>query len=328
MNDSNPQPDLGAVSRQLDAISAQLASLVAQQQKQQELLDELVLPLAKEVMKDLTGRLDGLEKKGYFAFARELLLVGEQVVEGYTPEDVRLLGKAMKGILDTVRAVTQPAVLAVAGEAAQVLEHADTASPVGLVGMVRATRDDEVQRGMAVMLELLKKVGRGAAALSAHQTRTATQKDKLSSLLGPRKKALGTERAAVPAVAPVVPAAARAALPPPAGCAVPSGKKAVTATVIDGIEFSADGHMVDPTKWTEALAVTLAAAQGVTLTDAHWALVRFARSDWSSTQASPNVRRITQGTGVTTKDIYALFPKAPGRTIARVAGIPKPAGCL
>lgn len=325
MNDSNPQPDLGAVSRQLDAISAQLASLVAQQQKQQELLDELVLPLAKEVMKDLTGRLDGLEKKGYFAFARELLLVGEQVVEGYTPEDVRLLGKAMKGILDTVRAVTQPAVLAVAGEAAQVLEHADTASPVGLVGMVRATRDDEVQRGMAVMLELLKKVGRGAAALSAHQARATTQKDKLSSLLGPRRKALGTERVVVPAVAP---AGVPATLSPPAGCAVPSGKKAVTATVIDGIEFSADGHMVDPTKWTEALAVTLAAAQGVTLTDAHWALVRFARSDWSSTQASPNVRRITQGTGVTTKDIYALFPKAPGRTIARVAGIPKPAGCL
>jgi sulfur relay (sulfurtransferase) DsrC/TusE family protein len=31
---------------------------------------------------------------------------------------------------------------------------------------------------------------------------------------------------------------------------------------------------------------------------------------------------------VATKDLYALFPKAPGRTIAKIAGLPKPAGCL
>jgi sulfur relay (sulfurtransferase) DsrC/TusE family protein len=37
---------------------------------------------------------------------------------------------------------------------------------------------------------------------------------------------------------------------------------------------------------------------------------------------------LTQIASVTTKDIYALFPKAPGRTIAKIAGLPKPAGCL
>jgi dissimilatory sulfite reductase related protein len=43
---------------------------------------------------------------------------------------------------------------------------------------------------------------------------------------------------------------------------------------------------------------------------------------------SPNIRRITLELGVSTKDVYALFPKAPARTIAKIAGIPKPAGCL
>jgi sulfur relay (sulfurtransferase) DsrC/TusE family protein len=32
--------------------------------------------------------------------------------------------------------------------------------------------------------------------------------------------------------------------------------------------------------------------------------------------------------GVSTKDLYTLFRKAPGRTIAALAGLPKPAGCL
>jgi sulfur relay (sulfurtransferase) DsrC/TusE family protein len=28
------------------------------------------------------------------------------------------------------------------------------------------------------------------------------------------------------------------------------------------------------------------------------------------------------------KALYQLFPKAPGKTVARLAGIPKPAGCV
>ena len=75
-------------------------------------------------------------------------------------------------------------------------------------------------------------------------------------------------------------------------------------------------------------AVTLAAAQGVELTDAHWKVVEFARGEFLSTKMSPNIRRITQATGVATKDLYMLFPKAPARTVAKVAGIPKPVGCI
>jgi hypothetical protein len=51
----------------------------------------------------------------------------------------------------------------------------------------------------------------------------------------------------------------------------------------------------------------------------------FARADFED-RVSPNIRRITQAPGVTTKDIYALFPKAPGAHIAKIAGLPKPAG--
>jgi tRNA 2-thiouridine synthesizing protein E len=117
------------------------------------------------------------------------------------------------------------------------------------------------------------------------------------------------------------------AMPAPLACAVPARPQAAAA-VIDGFEFTADGALVDPTKWTRPLGETIAQAQGVAMTDAHWAVIEFARRDFEQTKASPNIRRITQGTTLTTKDVYALFPKAPARTVSKIAGLPKPAGCL
>ena len=32
--------------------------------------------------------------------------------------------------------------------------------------------------------------------------------------------------------------------------------------------------------------------------------------------------------GVSVKELYQLFPKAPAKTAARIAGIPKPRGCI
>jgi tRNA 2-thiouridine synthesizing protein E len=100
------------------------------------------------------------------------------------------------------------------------------------------------------------------------------------------------------------------------------------AAVLDGVGFTAEGHLADPAAWTRALAENIAAAQAVDLGAEHWRVVEFARAEFEKTGASPNVRRITQGAAITTKDLYALFPRAPARTVARIAGIPKPAGCI
>jgi tRNA 2-thiouridine synthesizing protein E len=317
-----PRPrDPGAVVAHLEALTAQVTWLVERQKKQEELLSEMT-PILRAVMDTATERLDTLEKRGYFVFGRELVRVGERVVEGFSPEEVRQLGDAIVRILQTVKELTQPEVLAIAGEASRVLQNAHTTEPLGLVGMVKASRDDSVQRGMAVMLELMRHVGRASQAVEAQQRATpaAQRRSRLAEVTGSRRRTEGT---------PVQGAPAPGASPGPApGCAVPSSKPAVTAAVIDGVAFTADGHLVDPEVWTEAMAVQLAASQGIELLDAHWAVLRFARADFLETRVTPNIRRITQGTGLSTRDLYALFPKAPARTVARVAGIPKPAGCI
>lgn len=300
-----------AVMSRLDALSTQVTSLTARQGKQDELIHELVLPLAKEMMMAATGSLDSLEKQGVFAFGHELLEVGKKVLHHYSAEDVRALGDSVIGILDTVRTLTQPEVMRVAAEASEVLQHADRAKSVGLLGMVKATRNEDVGRGIGVMLEVMKKVGRGAALLTKHQGGGEDQRAKMTALLGPKRRAL---TAGLPQLkAPV--------------CQVPAKPQAV-AQVIDGVSFTAQGHLVDPNAWTRTLGEQLASQQAVPLTSAHWAVIEFARKDYGETKASPNIRRITQGTGLQTRDLYTLFPKAPARTVAKIAGIPRPAGCI
>lgn len=315
-----PMSEQHRFAAQLDAMSAQLAFLVEKQRKQDEMFSEFA-PILKEVAATATTRFDELEKKGYFAFGKEALGVAQRVVDAYSAQDVRLLGDAVVGIVDTLRALTQPEVLEIAGQASEVLQHADTAEPVGIVGMVRATRDDEVQRGMAVMLGLLKHVGRGAQSISQRKGGRASPARAVArletSVNRPSSRALGTER---------TPRATAAR--PAATCAVSASTPAVAATVIDGVAFTADGHMVDANAWTRALGESVAALQAIVLTDEHWKIVDFARAEFLATKASPNIRRITQATGITTKALYALFPRAPARTVAKIAGTPKPVGCL
>jgi tRNA 2-thiouridine synthesizing protein E len=207
-----------------------------------------------------------------------------------------------------------------------------------MFGMVRATKHEDVQKGMALLVEVLKRIGHGANELAAKHQKNADKKARLAEILGPRrsKKLLGVERPRLPPGESerIVASERRAAKPtrekPVAsahGCAVPS-KPAQAATVIDGIAYSADGHMVDAGAWTRPIAEAIAQMQGVTMTDAHWTVIDAARADFAATAASPNIRRLTQITSFTTKDLYALFPKAPARTIAKIAGLPKPAGCL
>lgn len=300
------------VLARLDALDARLAAMMERQRKQDELFDEL-RPMMSVMMREATRRLDAFEKRGHVEFVKELVKVGDRVLESYSADDVRQFGDAVIGILDTVRAMTQPEVLAVIGDAAELVAEPEKAEALGLVGMVRATGNSDVQRGMGVMMELLKKVGQGAAA-----AKRARQPKPRSA---PRLPA----RAVAGGLAATAPKRAVAAAGPACATPKPPGPAAV---VIDGVAFTADGHLADPAAWSRPLAERVAATLGVAMTEAHWRVVDFARADWEATKASPNIRRITTSIDVSTKELYALFPKAPARTVAKIAGTPKPAGCL
>ncbi len=295
----------------LDQIAADVALLVERQRRIDDFMTEMT-PIFKDMMGVGITRMQDAETAGYFRAAKAAAGALDRVVRGHSAEELDELGDDLVRILDTLRVLTRPDVLQVAADAATVVEHREDLAPLGLVGMVRAGGDVDVQRGMAVMMELLKHVGRAAGSLG-----TAPPARRLA------RKALPAGRSTHPGLEALAPKRR----PPAAACEVPSTPgKAVTQ--LDGVGFTAEGFVAEPAKWTPTLGETIAAQAGIPLTDAHWALVNFARKEWLETSVSPNIRRLSLGTGTSTKDIYTLFKKAPGKTIARIAGVPKPAGCL
>ena len=95
------------------------------------------------------------------------------------------------------------------------------------------------------------------------------------------------------------------------------------------VELDAEGFLVDPTQWTEELAEEIAREHGIPeLTDRHLQVVRFMRERFFASGASPSVRALGKESGVPIKELYELFPKGPAKLAARIAGVPKPRGCI
>ncbi len=95
------------------------------------------------------------------------------------------------------------------------------------------------------------------------------------------------------------------------------------------VELNDEGFLVDPSQWTEAMAVDLARKEGIDpLSEEQWKVVRFMRSEYLTKGSGPSVRVLGKTSGVTIKELYQLFPKGPAKTAAKIAGIPKPKGCI
>ncbi len=295
---------------QVAALDARIETLLDAQARQAELIHEMG-PVMKDAMAVATERLQGFDERGYFAFGRELGRVVDRVVTNYDEEDVRQLGDNIVGIVDTVRSLTQPDVMKIAHEAAEALHEADEAKPTGLLGMLKRSRDDDVRRGMAVGLEILRHIGR--ATSRATSDAKVRRKRRVAAMLAPSR--------ALPQREARAPAASAKPKPAPTPAAAP-------ALEIPGLALTADGFLADTGAWTRDIAVQLAGATGIEMTETHWQVVEWIRADYAETGASPNVRRIAKGSGVGTRDLYTLFVKAPGITAARIAGVPKPVGCI
>ncbi len=98
--------------------------------------------------------------------------------------------------------------------------------------------------------------------------------------------------------------------------------------ILDTVEFDDDGFLVDDTAWTKEIGQAIADALEVKLSERHWAVIDFARADFASSGEPPTLRRITQQTDVSMKEMYQLFPEGPAKLAANIAGLKKPTGCI
>ena len=101
--------------------------------------------------------------------------------------------------------------------------------------------------------------------------------------------------------------------------------------VIDGVEctLDEDGFLQEPDLWSERVAEEFAKDEGVeALTDDHWKVINYLRDYYLKNKIAPMVRRLCKETGFNVKQIYELFPSGPAKGACKLAGLPKPTGCV
>jgi TusE/DsrC/DsvC family sulfur relay protein len=95
------------------------------------------------------------------------------------------------------------------------------------------------------------------------------------------------------------------------------------------IALNAEGFLEQPDQWTEGVAIEIAKQEGIDpLTPRHWQVVNFMRQEYFEKGTGPTVRALGKTSGVSIKELYELFPKGPAKLAAKIAGIPKPRGCI
>ncbi len=96
------------------------------------------------------------------------------------------------------------------------------------------------------------------------------------------------------------------------------------------IEVNEEGFLVNPEDWNEEIAVFLAKKEeGLeSLTEEHWKVINYIRNYYLENKLAPMVRAVCKTTGLPLKKIYDLFPSGPAKGACKIAGLPKPDGCV
>ena len=100
---------------------------------------------------------------------------------------------------------------------------------------------------------------------------------------------------------------------------------------LDGmeIEVDEDGFIQEPDRWSEELAAAIAKIENVDqLTEDHWKVVNYLRDYYQEFGIAPIVRKLCKETDFKLKYIYELFPSGPAKGACKIAGLPKPTGCV
>ncbi len=93
------------------------------------------------------------------------------------------------------------------------------------------------------------------------------------------------------------------------------------------VELNDEGYFVDPTKWTKEMSIEIAREDGIELTEIHLKVLEFLRDRFTKGEML-TIRSVGKSGIVDIKGFYELFPGAPMKKAARIAGIHKPASCV
>jgi len=100
-------------------------------------------------------------------------------------------------------------------------------------------------------------------------------------------------------------------------------------TVLAGIKVivSEDGYLEDSSQWNKEIGLEIAKAEGIEMTDAHWAVITWLQ-DQVKSGTSLSIRSVKKSGVVDIKGFYKLFPGGPLKLSTKIAGVQKPKSCI
>ncbi len=103
----------------------------------------------------------------------------------------------------------------------------------------------------------------------------------------------------------------------------------------NAVEHDEEGYIIEIGVWSEELAYLIAADEDIDMSDDHWEVVNFLRDYYEEYQIAPAIRVLTRALKKSlgpekgsSKYLYELFPYGPAKQACKIAGLPKPTGCI
>ncbi|MFW2330916.1 MAG: TusE/DsrC/DsvC family sulfur relay protein [Nitrospinota bacterium] len=106
---------------------------------------------------------------------------------------------------------------------------------------------------------------------------------------------------------------------------------------LNGVNYETDedGYLLNLDDWDKDVAHFIAEQEGIEMGDAHWEIITFLREYFDEYKVAPMIRILTKSIGEkfgsekgTTQYLYQLYPGGPAKQACKIAGLPKPTGCI
>ncbi len=117
-----------------------------------------IKPITRDFAINTIHKVEELEAKGYIDFAKEGIGVIDNIITNFSHEDVKSLADNVVTIVNTVKNLTQPDMLAAINNAVNIYKHLDInqVEPVSLWKAMREMNSPEMRKGLGFMITFLK----------------------------------------------------------------------------------------------------------------------------------------------------------------------------
>ena len=93
------------------------------------------------------------------------------------------------------------------------------------------------------------------------------------------------------------------------------------------VQVNEEGYLTNFAEWNKEIGEEIAKENNIVLSPKHWEVINYVQNEFKN-ESALTIRKIGKSGVVDIKEFYALFPVGPLKTATKIAGIPKPAGCI